>query len=124
MLIHGCIQSHNQLLNFIFVFTGIILWLVLMMFYFSLFKYLWLIVGSPVFAYLSEKTEAIIEERDHPFEYITTHEGYGAGYCHCIAQYLVANGLYCIYPYSFFVPIIGWATPILALLVECYYYGL
>ena len=35
----------------------------MVLFYFSLFKYLILIIGSPVFAYLSEKTEAIIEEQ-------------------------------------------------------------
>lgn len=41
--------------------------LILVLFYFSLFKYLFLIVGSPLFAYLSEKTESIIEGKDYPF---------------------------------------------------------
>lgn len=50
----------SQVLGFFFTLAGLILWLILMLFYFSLFKYVWLIVGSPVFAYLSEKTEAIL----------------------------------------------------------------
>src|SRR5262245_8793659 len=40
---------------------------ILFLSYFILFKYLILIIGSPVFAYLSEKTEAIIENREYKF---------------------------------------------------------
>ncbi|MFZ4059314.1 MAG: EI24 domain-containing protein, partial [Ferruginibacter sp.] len=45
-------------LKFLFIFGQVILQLVLMLFYFSLFKFLFLIIGSPLFAYLSEKTAA------------------------------------------------------------------
>ena len=48
---------------------GIMLRLVMTFFYFSLFKYLFLIIGSPVFAYLSEKTASIIEGKDFPFSF-------------------------------------------------------
>ncbi|MES2882893.1 MAG: EI24 domain-containing protein, partial [Bacteroidota bacterium] len=54
-------------ISFLFVMVGMMLRLVLVFFYFSLFKYLFLIIGSPVFAYLSEKTSSIIEGRDFPF---------------------------------------------------------
>ena len=57
-------------LGFFFTLGSLMLWMVMMLFYFSLFKYLFLIVGSPVFAYLSEKTEAIIEGKDFPFSFI------------------------------------------------------
>ncbi|MFK4985483.1 hypothetical protein ACI4B7_27025, partial [Klebsiella pneumoniae] len=46
-------KTDNGLLGFVFTMGGLILWLILMLFYFSLFKYLFLIIGSPVFAYLS-----------------------------------------------------------------------
>src|SRR5688572_15838424 len=59
----------NSWLGFFFAFAGIILWLIQMMFYFSLFKYLFLIICSPIFAYLSEKTEAIMEGKDFPFSF-------------------------------------------------------
>src|SRR4051812_34631183 len=49
-------------LKFLFIFGQFILQLVLILFYFSLFKFLFLIIGSPVFAYLSEKTAAIMED--------------------------------------------------------------
>lgn len=116
-------QSNNSLLNFLFVFAGIILWLILMLFYFSLFKYVWLIVGSPVFAYLSEKTEAIIEERDYPFDILQFLKDVRRGVIIALRNTLWQT----VYTVSIlilsFVPVIGWATPILALLVECYYYG-
>ena len=48
-------------LKFLLIFGSVILKLIIMLLYFSLFKYLFLIIGSPLFAYLSEKTEAIIE---------------------------------------------------------------
>ena len=52
---------NNSFLGLLFAMGGFLLWLILMLFYFSLFKYIFLIVGSPLFAWLSEKTEAIIE---------------------------------------------------------------
>ncbi|MGZ8525202.1 MAG: EI24 domain-containing protein, partial [Chitinophagaceae bacterium] len=58
-------KFENSFLGFLFTFTGIILWMVLLLFYFSFFKYICLIIGSPVFAYLSRKTEFIIEGNDH-----------------------------------------------------------
>src|SRR6186997_3717582 len=60
-------KERSPFLAFLFVMMGIMLRIVLFLFYFSLFKYLILIIGSPVFAYLSEKTEAIIENREYKF---------------------------------------------------------
>src|SRR5215213_10953302 len=62
-------KQRNDWLSFLFVMAGLILRIVLVFFYFSLFKYLFLIIGSPVFAYLSEKTTSIIEGRDFPFNF-------------------------------------------------------
>ncbi len=62
-------KMQNSWLSWFVIFAQIILHLVLMLFYFSLFKYLFLILGSPLFAYLSEKTEAIMEGKDFPFSF-------------------------------------------------------
>jgi len=116
-------QSNSRLLRFLFVFTAAILWLVLMLFYFSLFKYLWLIVGSPIFAYLSEKTEAIIEKRDYPFSMPQLIKDIVRGIAIALRNTLWQT----VYTVSIlilsFVPIAGWITPLIALLIECYYYG-
>ena len=62
-------NQSSEWLSFLFVMAGIFLRLILVFFYFSLFKYLFLIIGSPLFAYLSEKTESILEGKDFPFSF-------------------------------------------------------
>src|SRR6187549_1694136 len=60
-------RMNSGWISFLVSFAELVLTLLLLLFYFSLFKYVWLIIGSPLFAWLSEKTEALIEERDYPF---------------------------------------------------------
>lgn len=116
-------RLNNSFLGFLFIMGNILLWLILMLFYFSLFKYIFLIVGSPLFAYLSEKTEAIINGSDFPFSFTQLLKDMKRG-----IFIAVRNSLWqTVYTLSILllslVPLIGWLTPILAVLVECYYYG-
>lgn len=116
-------KSGSGLLGFLFAFGGIMLWLIQMLFYFSLFKYIWLILGSPVFAYLSEKTASIIEEKEFDFDtkqFIRDiFRGIRIAVRNCLWQsvYMVSIILLSL------IPVAGWLTPLLALLVEFYYYG-
>jgi len=120
----GWIQKfRNGILGFLFAFAGIILWLVLMLFYFSLFKYIWLIVGSPVFSYLSEKTQSIIEEKEFATDFRQLMKDIGRG-----VKLSLRNMLWqTLYSISLLLlslfPVVGWITPLIALFVECYYYG-
>jgi len=103
--------------------TGMMLRLILFLFYFSLFKYVILIIGSPVFAYLSEKTEAIIEGKEHSFNWPELKKDcirsikLALRNCGWQSVYLIALILLSL------VPVVGWITPIIALLMECYYFG-
>ena len=116
-------KNDAGLLGFFATFAGIILWIIQMLLYFSLFKYIWLIVGSPVFAYLSEKTATIIEEKEFQFnskQFIKDiFRGIRIAVRNCLWQtvYMVSILLLSL------IPVLGWLTPLLALLVECYYYG-
>ncbi|MFM1795257.1 MAG: hypothetical protein RL642_1642 [Bacteroidota bacterium] len=116
-------KLESSWIGFLFTVGGIMLWLLLMLFYFSLFKYIWLIIGSPVFSYLSEKTASIIEQQPFDFK---------------LKQYLsdVARGIrmairntvwQTVYVFAIIflslIPFIGWIAPFIAILVECYYYG-
>ncbi|MEP7111067.1 MAG: EI24 domain-containing protein [Ferruginibacter sp.] len=110
-------------LNFLFIFGQIILQLVLILFYFSLFKFLFLIIGSPLFAYLSEKTAAIMEDKEFPFSFNQLLNDIGRG-----IRLALRNALWqTVYTVSIliitFIPFVGWFTPLFALLVECYYLG-
>lgn len=116
-------KNDSGIVGFLFTFGGIMLWLIQMLFYFSLFKYIWLILGSPVFAYLSEKTASIIEEKEFEFDakqfFKDILRGAGIAVRNCLWQtvYMVSILLLSL------IPVIGWLTPLLALLVEFYYYG-
>lgn len=116
-------QQRSALLSFLFVMAGLMLRLILVFFYFSLFKYLFLIIGSPVFAYLSEKTSSIIEGRDFPFSFSQLFKdalrGTKLALRNSVWQTLYAVSLI----FLSLVPLAGWITPLVALFVECYYYG-
>lgn len=116
-------RMHESWLKFFFIVGQIILRLVLLLFYFSLFKFLFLIIGSPVFAYLSEKTESIIENKEFPFSFsqlikdIVRAIGIALRNMLWQSVYLVSILILS------FIPIAGWITPLVALFVECYYLG-
>lgn len=116
-------RFQNSWLGFLFTFAGIILWLVQMMIYFSLFKYVFLILGSPVFAYLSERTEAIKDGKVYEFNMQQLMKdawrGVKLALRNSVWQTVYMIGLFI---FSFF-PLIGWITPLIVILVECYYYG-
>lgn len=116
-------KERSEWLSFFLVMTGMMLRLVFVLSYFSFFKYLILIIGSPVFAYLSEKTEAIIEEKEHSFNWSELRRDCARSIklilrnCGWQSFYLIALILLSL------IPVIGWITPVMALLMECYYFG-
>ena len=116
-------QQRSAWLSYFFVMAGIMLRLILLLFYFSLFKYLILIIGSPVFAYLSEKTESIIEGKEYSFNWHEVRKDVFRG-----SRLALRNATWQTF-YSFLLvllslfPLIGWITPLIAIFVECYYYG-
>jgi CysZ protein len=116
-------KEQDSWLRFAFIFGQIVLQIILMLFYFSWFKFLSLIVGSPVFAWLSEKTEAIINHKEHPFNAKKFIKDIARG-----IQIALRNTLWqTVYNISILIlsliPLIGWASPVLAVFVECYYFG-
>jgi CysZ protein len=84
---------------------------------------MFLIIGSPLFAYLSEKTESIMEGKDFPFSFKQllndVYRGIRLALRNTLWQAVFTISILII---SFF-PVIGWITPLVMLFVECYYYG-
>ena len=116
-------QQRSGLLSFVFMMGRMMVQLLLVFFYFSLFKYLFLIIGSPLFAYLSEKTEALLEGKDFPFSWKQLIKDMIRG-----IKLALRNSLWqTVYAVSIlllsFIPVIGWVTPVISLFIECYYYG-
>ena len=116
-------KMQNGWLSWFIIFAQLMLHMVLMLFYFSLFKYLFLIIGSPLFAFLSEKTEAIMEGKDFPFSFTQLIKDIIRGIRIALRNMLWQT----VYAVSIFIlaftPVIGWTTPLIALMVECYYLG-
>lgn len=116
-------RFQNSFLGFLFTFSGIIFWLTLVLFYFSFLKYICLLIGSPIFAYLSRKTESIIENNEHNPGWAEIKKEVARGMktalrnCGWQTVYLVALLLLSL------IPVIGWITPLIVLFMECYYYG-
>ncbi|MEP7257467.1 MAG: EI24 domain-containing protein [Flavitalea sp.] len=116
-------RQESGFLSFLFLMGEIMVRLILIFFYFSLFKYLFLILGSPLFAYLSEKTEAIMEGKDFPFSFTQMLNDMYRG-----IKLALRNSLWqAVYSISIlilsFFPVVGWITPVIMVFVECYYYG-
>ena len=116
-------KMQDSWLNLLFIIGQVMLRLVLLFFYFSLFKFLFLIIGSPLFAYLSEKTESIMEGKDYPFNFKQFTKDIVRGIRIALRNLLWQT----VYVVSIlilsFIPLIGWIAPLVALLVECYYFG-
>ncbi|RYY72193.1 MAG: hypothetical protein EOO13_00340 [Chitinophagaceae bacterium] len=116
-------KMQDSWISFLFIIGQIILRLVLMLFYFSLFKFLFLIIGSPLFAYLSEKTEAIMEGKDFPFNLAQLMKDIWRG-IRIALRNLLWQTVYVLSIFILsFIPLFGWIAPLVALLVECYYFG-
>jgi CysZ protein len=97
---------------------------VLVFLYFALFKYVILIIGSPLFTYLSEQTDALLKGEEYRMRFNARFRqdmliGIRVAIRNSLWQtvYLV-----CLLLLSF-IPLAGWITPVICIFVECYYYG-
>jgi CysZ protein len=116
-------QQHSEGLHFLFLMAGLILQLIFVLFYLSLFKYLFLILGSLVFAYLSEKTASILEGRDYPFSWPQLLQDAWRGVRLALRNTLWQTVYMLTLLLLSLVPVVGWIAPLIALFIECYYYG-
>jgi CysZ protein len=116
-------KQHNPAMSFAAIMVGIMARIIMMFFYFSLFKYLFLILGSPVFSYLSEKTESIIEGKEFLFNRSIFIHDISRG----IKLALRNCGWQTVYTIFILIlsliPLIGSIAPVISGLVECYFYG-
>lgn len=117
-------RERSEWLSFLFLMNAVMLKLLLILIYFSWFKYAILIIGSPLFTYMSEKTEGLVDGQAHAFKWADVREDARRGIYLALRNagwqtvYLVALLLLT------FIPVIGWITPVIAVILECYYFGL
>lgn len=116
-------KLENSWVGFLFALSGIMFWLLLLQFYFSLFKYAWLIIGSPIFTYLSEKTQSSLEEKEYEFSRAQFLRDLRPGLKVALRNAVRQSGYMLLLILLSIVPVAGMIAPVIALFVECYYYG-
>jgi CysZ protein len=113
----------NDLIGFFITMGSFWLWFTLLLFYFALFKFIFLILFSPIFSYQHLRIAAIQKNEIFEFkwvEYISlVLRAIKLSLTNMLWQivYLIPIILVCT------IPIIGWFTPIFTILMECYYFG-
>jgi CysZ protein len=116
-------HMEDSWLSFFFLIGQIFIHLLLLLFYFSFFKFMFLIIGSPVFAFLSEKTESIINNKEFPFSFRQLFTDIIRG----IKVALINMSWQTVYMIALFIvsliPLVGWITPLIAMFIDCYYMG-
>lgn len=116
-------RRQSGLLGFLFTLSGLFFWLMQMLLYFSLFKYVILIIGSPVFAYLSEKTEAILEGEELRFQFSEVRSDLTRGIKVALRNAALQTFYSVLLVILSIIPVAGWATPVMAITNEFFYYG-
>ena len=97
--------------------------LLFLTFYLYLYKYVVLIVMSPVLALLSEKVDGILTNREFPFDmkrFINdVLRGVILALRNLAIEFCILFGLFLLS----FIPVLGWIAPILMLIVEFFFFG-
>lgn len=116
-------KVHADWINVLLVISQIFIHFLLLLFYFSFFKYLYLIVCSPVFAYLSEKTNALLTGKEIEFSFSQFVKDILRG-IHITIRNMFWQLVYTIALLMMsFIPLIGWVSPVILFFLDCYYMG-
>lgn len=116
-------RFENSWLSFFLIIGKIFIDLLLLFAYFSFYKFFFLIIASPVFAYLSEKTECLITGRPFSISIYQFLKDIARGVLFSIKsmswQMVYVIGLLIVAT----IPLIGWITPLIFVFIDCYYLG-
>ncbi len=113
----------SDLIGFFITMGSFWLWFTLLLLYFALFKFIFIALFSPFFAYLHLRIAAIQKNEIFQFQWTPYRKLVFRALALSLtnmlwqAVYLVPIILVCT------IPIIGWFTPIFTILMECYFFG-
>ncbi|NOU59475.1 EI24 domain-containing protein [Marinifilum caeruleilacunae] len=106
---------------------GGFIWVVFKVLFFLIFAYfggyIIIIIMSPVFSYLSERTEKIKTGNDYPFEFRQLMRDILRGVFIAVRNLCIELVLTVLMFILSFVPIIGWASAIILFFISAYFYG-
>ncbi|MDQ2178379.1 EI24 domain-containing protein [Marinifilum sp. D714] len=106
---------------------GGFIWIVFKVLFFLIFAYfggyIIIIIMSPVFSYLSERTEKIKTGNDYPFEFRQLLRDIIRGVFIAVRNLCIELLLTVLMFFLSFIPIIGWASAIMLFFISAYFYG-
>ncbi len=116
-------KFEDSWLSFFFILSKVFLDLLLFFACFSMYKFVLLIFGSPIFSYLSERTESIKGEKKISFNKTQLiADSYRA--VSIALRNLGRQGVYFIaFVFACAIPVAGWITPLILIALDCYYIG-
>lgn len=117
------IDTESSWISFLFILLAFSIRIMFLLLYFSYYKYLFLMLGAPLFAYLSEKTEALLEKREFPFSTQQFLKDMIRGIRLSLRNMLYQTMYILLLLVLSFIPVAGWITPLFAFFIECYFYG-
>jgi CysZ protein len=110
-------------LSFFFIISKVFLDLLLIFICFSFYRFFLMIIGAPVFSFLSEKTEALVNGIDMEFDFGLLLNDVVRG----IKVAIRNMGWQLVYMFAFIfvtlIPLIGWVCPLVLIFMDCYYVG-
>ena len=112
------------------VLTGFLsgaIWILLKVLFFFVFAYwggyITLALLSPLFAYLSQKTDEIISGKKFPFDGDQWMRDLWRGILIVFRNLFIQTGWIILMFFVGFIPVIGWLGAIVLFIISCYFYG-
>jgi CysZ protein len=101
----------------------IVLQVILFIAYSAIYRYIVLIILSPLLAVLSEKTDKLLSGKKYPFVFknlmIDIIRGIGIATRNSLIEFLFMIALF----FFSYVPVIGYVSPVIMFFITCYFYG-
>jgi len=99
------------------------LYLSLFFVFISVYKYLFLALASPLYAYISERTAEIINQTTYKFNFGQFLHDVIRGIRISFRNFVVQFFLTLLLLILSFIPIVGWLFGLIIVVLDCYYYG-
>lgn len=107
----------------ILALTKIGIYLSSFLLFISLYKYLFLVIASPLYAYISERTSESINNTHYPFVFSQFLHDIGRGIIISIKNFISQLFITLIFYMLSFIPLLGILFALAIILTDCYYYG-
>jgi len=101
----------------------ILVYFVLFILYISTYKYVVLMIMSPLLAVLSEKTDELTTHVKYKFSFLQLLKDIRRGWTIVLRNMVIEFGFVIIFFFISFIPFVGLICPVILFIISMYYYG-